>query len=223
MNVVYAGVFRLKMQLRLRPELEILRRDLNERIDRIADSIVRRERESEKMTRQLAQLQKQKVALDRQLQESLARYDSAFVESIREVEREVATLTERIKSLRQLQQMPQAISALEREAGALQGPIDGLRTAVAQERARLGTADANIAAIEAEFKRMMVAALFPGVSGSDKVVIDPRDWRPTVIHGDQAWTFWDAGSGERRRFSMCVTHWQFMLLPWTVACPSPVS
>jgi rubrerythrin len=185
-------------------ELEALRRDLNDRIDQIADSIKRREREVNHMERQLAQTQQRKADLDRQLQEELARYDSAFIESIRGIEREIATMAERIRSLRKLQRMPQAIDALEEAAGALQGRIDRLRTDANEERDRLRTADANIAAIAAEFKRVMLAIYFPGVSEDDTVVIDSRNWKPTIIHGDQEWTFWDTGSGGKKTlFNVC--------------------
>jgi hypothetical protein len=185
-------------------ELEALRRDLNDRIDQIADSISRRERELNRTKRQLRQVEQKKALLDRQLQEELARYDSAFVESIRGAEREIATYTERISSLRRLQLMPQAINDLELEAGALQGKIDRLRTSLNEERARLQSADANIAAIAAEFKRVMIAVGFPGVSQDDDVVIDPRNWKPVVIHGEQLWTFWDAGSGGKKTlFNVC--------------------
>jgi rubrerythrin len=185
-------------------ELEAVRRDLNERIDQIADSIARREGEVNRMKRQLAQAQERKALLDRRLQEELARYDSAFVESIRGAEREIATLAERIRSLRRLQQMPQAIDALEEEAGALQGRIDRLRSALADERNRLRAADANIAAIAAEFKRVLLSVSFPGVGADDEVVIDPRNWRPRVIHGAQEWTFWDTGSGGKKTlFNVC--------------------
>jgi rubrerythrin len=185
-------------------ELEALRRDLNERIDQIADSIARRERASGRIKRQLEQTGQRKAALDRQLQDELARYDSAYVESIRDVEREIATLLERIRSLRKLQQMPQAINELEEHAGALQGQIDRLRTAATEERDRLCAADANIAAIAAEFKRIMLAVSFPGVSEEDEVHIDPRNWKPTIVHGQQIWTFWDAGSGGKKTlFNVC--------------------
>jgi rubrerythrin len=185
-------------------ELEALRRDLNERIDQIGDSVVRRERVLDRMKRQLEQAEQRKAALDRQLQEELARYDSAFVESIRGVEREVATLVERIRSLRNLQQMPRAISELEERAGALQGQIDRLRTTINDERDRLCAADANIAAIAAEFKRIMLAVSFPGVSEEDDVILDPRNWKATIVHGEQVWTFWDAGSGGKKTlFNVC--------------------
>lgn len=184
--------------------MEALRRDLNERIDQITDSITRREDELGRTERQLEQAQQQKVSLDTQLQEELARYDSAFVESIRGIEGEIAKLVERIRFLQQLQQMPQAINALEREAGALQGNIDQLKTSLNEERSRLSAADENIKAIAEEFKRIMLSVFFPGVSTEDKVVIDSVNWKPTVIHGDQNWTFWDVGSGGKKTlFNVC--------------------
>ena len=70
---------------------EVLRRDLNERIDQIADSMLRRQQEMARTERYLARARNEKSVLDRRLQEELARYDSNFIESIREVEREVAT------------------------------------------------------------------------------------------------------------------------------------
>lgn len=179
-------------------EIEALRRDFNERIDQIAMSIMRREREHNRTLKLLVNAEETKKSLDIQLQEELARYDSAFVESIRTAERKIATFSERIRSLRRLEQMPQAINALEEEAGALQGRIDRLRTSMAQERERLYNADANIAAITTEFKRVMNSVSFPGVADDDQVNIDPRNWKPVVIHGDLLWSFWDAGSGGKK-------------------------
>lgn len=185
-------------------ELEVLRRDLNERIDQIADSIERRDSELARMVRQLSQLEKRKAEMDLQLQGELARYDSAFVESIRKVEREIATLTERLRSLAQLQRMPQAITDYEEQAGALQGGIDVLRSSLDEERSRLRTADAHIAEIAEEFKRVMQAVGFPGLADSDDVILDPRNWRPMVVHGEQSWSFWDTGSGGKKTlFNVC--------------------
>ena len=185
-------------------EREAMRRDLNERIEQIADSVARREDDLNRMAREREEKQRLKASRDKQLQEELALYDSAFVESIRGTDRETATLKERLAFLQRLQQMPQAINALEEEAGALQGRIDRLRTSAVEERERLCGADAKIAAIAAEFKRVMLAVSFPGVSEEDDVVIDPRNWKPVVVHRDQEWSFWDSGSGGKKTlFNVC--------------------
>jgi hypothetical protein len=50
----------------------------------------------------------------------------------------------------------------------------------------------------------MLSVSFPGVSEDDEVIIDPRNWKPTVVHGDQEWTFWDTGSGGKKTlFNVC--------------------
>ncbi|QDT53916.1 hypothetical protein Pan44_19420 [Caulifigura coniformis] len=185
-------------------ELEAMRRELNDRIDQIADSIERRERGLGRSRRQLEQLRAEKRRLDQTLQRELARYDSAFVESVRELDREIATLTERLRSLAKLQEMPRAISTLEQQAGALQGDIDNLRSAIDEERLRLRHADRNVAAIAAAFRDIMLSIGFPGVVDTDEVVIDPRNWKPVVLHQGQEWSFWDAGSGGKKTlFNVC--------------------
>jgi hypothetical protein len=185
-------------------ELEAMRRELNDRIDQIADSIERRERALERSKRQLRQLQTEKVELDDALQRELARYDSAFIESVRALDREIATLVERRRSLDKLQGMPRAINELEEQAGALQGQIDRIRSEINEERLRLRAADENIAAVAQEFKSIMLSVGFPGVSDDDEVIIDPRSWRPVILHKGQEWSFWDAGSGGKKTlFNVC--------------------
>jgi DNA repair exonuclease SbcCD ATPase subunit len=155
-------------------------------------------------TKALIRLQQKKADLDENLQHLLARYDSAYIENVRASDRVIATLTERIHSLEKLQQMPKAIQALENEAARMQADIDRLRNTANTERQKLQTADQHIIAIADEFKRIMIAVSFPGVSEDDKVIIDPRNWKPVIRHGDQEWSFWDTGSGGKKTlFNVC--------------------
>lgn len=185
-------------------DLEALRRDFNDRIDEITDSIERRDRELRRMNKHLGRLNHRKSLLDSRLQQELSRYDSAFVESIRGVEREIATLVERTSALERSQEMPNAINTIEQEASTLQGEIDKVRTQLGQERERLEHADKVIAEIGATFKQIMLSVSFPGVSEEDTIILDPRNWNPTVKHGDVEWTFFDTGSGGKKTlFNVC--------------------
>jgi rubrerythrin len=185
-------------------DAESVRRELNDRIDQIADSMSRRRQALERSERELQRAESTKRQLDRQLQEELRRYDSAFVEGIRVVDREIATLEERLRSLVQLQEMPRAISELEEQAGASQGRIDRLRSMLEEERGRLRSADGNARAIAERFKTIMLEVGFPGVSDEDDVVLDPRNWEPIVVHSRQEWGFWDTGSGGKKTlFNVC--------------------
>lgn len=185
-------------------DAEAVRRELNDRIDQIADSMNRRRQAMKRSERELQRAENAKRQLDHELQDELRRYDSAFVESIRVVDRKIATLEERLRSLVQLQEMPRAISELEEQAGASQGRIDQLRSKIEEERKRLRLADQNARAIAEKFKTIMLEVGFPGVSDEDDVVLDPRNWRPIVVHSEQEWGFWDAGSGGKKTlFNVC--------------------
>ena len=185
-------------------ELEAIRREMNDRIDQIGDSIARRTLALQRTKRQLQRVLAKKSELDQQLQHELARYDSAFIESVRFVDCEIATLEERRRTLVRLSEMPRAIGELEERAGALQGRIDRLRTSAEEERQRLRSADENARAIAERFKAIMLAVGFPGVSRDDTVELDPRNWKPSVVHGGQEWGFWDTGSGGKKTlFNVC--------------------
>ena len=56
----------------------------------------RRRQALERSERELKRVESAKRELDYQLQDELRRYDSAFIESIREVDRKIATLEERL-------------------------------------------------------------------------------------------------------------------------------
>jgi hypothetical protein len=185
-------------------ELEALRRDLNNRIDELTESIRRREEALERMARELDQTSQHKRHLDERLGSELSIYDSAFLGSVRGLDREIAALEERQISLQRLQRMPRAIDDLEEQAGALQGRIDRLRTELAEEREHLQAAEGNTTEIAERFMSIMLSVDFPGVERGDRVIIDPRNWRPVVVHGEQRWGYWDTGSGGKKTlFNVC--------------------
>jgi hypothetical protein len=87
---------------------------------------------------------------------------------------------------------------------ARQGRIDQLRSTIAEERKRLRFGDGNARAIAEEFKTIMLDVGFPGISDEDDVVLDPRNWKPIVVHSEQRWGFWDTGSGGKKTlFNVC--------------------
>lgn len=185
-------------------ETEAVRRELNDRIDQIAESIKRREEALGRSKRELKQLRAKKAALDESLQRKLAQYDSAYVESVRQRDIQIATLMERRRSLERLQAMPRAIDRFEQQAGALQGRIDNLGSSLGDERSRLRAADDKVGVVARHFKALMERIGFPGVTEGDRVIVDARTWRPSVQHDGQEWSFWDAGSGGKKTlFNVC--------------------
>ncbi len=185
-------------------EAEALRRDLNDRIDELGESLARQRRERTRHERALLRAVADKQQLDAELAAELARYDSAYVSSVRAADREIARLEERIASLERLRALPLAMDALERQAGELQGIIDSVRSRLDEETARLTAAEGRIQRIGDTFLAIMRRVGFPGIGNIDHVDLDARTWTPIVYHGEQEWTFYDAGSGGKKTlFNVC--------------------
>ena len=175
-----------------------LNRDLDARIDDLGESIARHKRELTRLKGRREAMFSRRQELDQKLAQEIERYDSAYTSNARTADSKVSQLEERMRSLDRLAQMPVAISAFENEAAALQADIDRVKAELAAEQMRLVEADNNIAAVAEMFKQVMLAVGFPGVYPQDKVRLDPRNWLPFVIHGDQEWSFADAGSGGKK-------------------------
>jgi len=181
-----------------------LNRDLDARIDDLGESIARHKRELTRLKSRREVMFRGRQELDQKFAQEVERYDSAYTSNARTADSKVSQLQERRRSLERLAQMPAAISAFENEAAALQADIDRVKAELAAEQMRLVEADNNIAAIAEAFKQVMLAVGFPGVYPQDNVHLDPRNWLPFVIHGDQEWSFADAGSGGKKTlFNVC--------------------
>ena len=188
-------------------ESELLRRDVNTRIDELDSLIAGHQRELEGEATRVESLRERKVTLDRELSRELQQYDSAYVSQIRLVDRQIAELEERQRQLRKLAELPRALEQMERESGELEGEIRNVRAAIEDERQRLKTADARIRDIERQFLTTMLDIGFPGIELGDRVEINRRNWQPRIYHGandEIGWNFEEAGSGGKQvLFNVC--------------------
>ena len=108
-------------------DVEVLRNDLNTRIDELDDLIGRHAKQSEQQRAQVARAREEKNRLDRQLTLQLEHYDSAYVSQIRAVDRTIAELEERQRQLSRLAELPKALEQMETSSGELEGRITTLR------------------------------------------------------------------------------------------------
>jgi hypothetical protein len=188
-------------------ETEVLRQDLNTRIDELEELISQHQEELEKQQARVDSFKQRKVEQDQELNRELQQYDSAYVSQIRAVDREIAELNERQRQLQKLAELPRALEQMERESGELDAETRNIRAAIDDERKRLRSADARIRDIESTFLSTMLEIGFPGIGPGDRVEINRRNWQPRVFHGTddhQGWDFDEAGSGGKRvLFNVC--------------------
>ena len=191
-------------------ETEAVRRELNDRIDQIAESIKRREEALGRSKRELEQLRVKKATLDESLQRELARYDSAYVESVRHIDAQIAMLTERRRSLERLQEMPRAIDRFEEQAGALQGRIDNLNSNLQDERSQLRVADDKVKVIAGLFKAYMRRIGFPEWHRETRLLSIRVVGVLAFSMVGRSGAFGTQEVAERRRCSTSVMRWPFM-------------
>ncbi len=188
-------------------ESEVLRQDLNARIDELEKLVEQRNRELEQQQARVQLLRERKNEQDRELSRELQQYDSAYVSQVRAVDRKIAELEERLRQLEKLAELPRALEQMERNSGELEGDVRNTRAAIEDERQLLHSADARIHDIESAFLSTMLEIGFPGIKPGDRVEISRRNWQPRVYHGsndEEGWDFSEAGSGGKQvLFNVC--------------------
>jgi len=144
--------------------VEILRNDLNTRIDELSDLIARHQKEIEVQGARVERVRDDKRRFDRQLTVQLERYDSAYVSQVRAVERTIAGLEERRRYLGRLAEMPRALEQMEEDAGAIEGRVANLRAALDEERERLSASASLVEQLQNTFLSIMLDIGFPGIT-----------------------------------------------------------
>jgi len=180
-------------------QAEVMRSDLNSRIDDLTESIKQHKLSQAKQQNEELELKRQKAQLDSDLAKELTNYDSVYLSNSREAERLVATLIERKRNLEKISKMPEAISAMEKETDQLKASIEETRREIETEKGKLTGAQERIKDIELAYMDALNNAGVPGIEDGDRVAIDPRNWIPQIVPPDgDAYNFFNAGSGGKK-------------------------
>jgi len=183
------------------PNPEFIRRDIQARIDDLTESIARHKKAKKKQEIEISQLVELKMTKDMQLQEELRNYDSAFLSQTRELDREIATLEERIRGLERISKLPEAVEKLETEANEAAVEEGRLQKEIAKERDELINAQNIVNQIEKNYLNILLKVGIPGVSAGDTVKINLQTWKPIIYPKDNpslGWNFYSAGSGGKK-------------------------
>lgn len=182
-------------------QAELVRKDLTARLDDISESIERHERALKKQERRVKKISEEKAILDERLSEELRNYDSAFLSRSREIDRQVATIRERIRGLGKISQMVKAIEKLEEEAIYIESEIGRIKWEIGEEKKTLTPAIEYVHEIERTYLGFLLTVGVPGVTEEDKVEIDIKTWKPSILPSGEknlAYDFYNAGSGGKK-------------------------
>ncbi len=188
-------------------QVEAARRDLDSRRKEIDDTINRTRRTIRTQEQSVLTVRADKQRLDVQLNEELAKYDSAFIAATREADRRTATLEERLSGLERFRKLPATIASMEREADNLVADSERLRREIQEEHAGLISTNKLVGELESEYLRLLLAVGVPGVNQGDVVRINRTTWIPDILEvgeDGQSWNFYGAGSnGKKTLLNVC--------------------
>lgn len=180
---------------------DVMRLDLDARIKELEDSIERHYKSLEEQKPLFSNLKMNKNIVDDKLNQALKEYDSKFLAQSREMERQVASLEERIRGLKRIAEMPRAVTALEKEMETFSADEERIKREIAQEEESLISTEQLIKEIEGSYLQTLLAIKLPGVNEDDQVKINRTTWIPYVLpHGKEEgkWDFFNAGSGGKK-------------------------
>lgn len=180
---------------------EIYRQDIDDRIEDLKQSVQRHKRSLQRHEGQLQETRRSRSRLEERLAELTSDYETEYAARSRSYERRIARAQERVSLLERVKGMPQAVGRIQKDADLLSAKMDEIRRFIEDEEGRLSTAEENFKAIEANYRALLLAIGFPGVSENDMVVMNRRTLIPEIwTNGDEArkWTFFDAGSGGKK-------------------------
>lgn len=186
---------------------EAFRLDLDSRIEDLDTSIQEHKKSLNRQKNLLIKLKTTKYDLDLRLANETERYESLNLSSYRDIERRIATYTERIKGYERALIIPKEIHRLEKEVSDIIEHENDIKKKIEAEKEKLTKASEYIRDIEDKFLEIMLEVGLPGVNSDDDVKINKRTWEVSVHpHGNehQKWGFSNAGSGGKKTlFQVC--------------------
>lgn len=180
---------------------EIAQKDTEARIKDIENSIDNHKKQLENTNRTLSQQIAHKKALDNELNEELKTYESSHMSQIREVDKSISMLRERVRNLLRNSALPKEIATIEKQLKYLEDEEKKLTEKIKSEALKIKKADNFVQDLEEVFAHTLKEVGVPGVGKDDKVIINTKNWAVKIAPADNEdleWGFFEAGSGGKK-------------------------
>ncbi|WP_367388090.1 hypothetical protein [Lewinella sp. LCG006] len=186
---------------------DAIRIDLDDRIRDLENSISNHERALNIEINQFQEDKKIKASLEEELQQMLFVYESKYLSNFRFLEKEAATVKEKINSQEKLKLIPLEINKLQGKIRELSLDIEELKEKIQREKENLNTADSYIKELEEIFLHFLNEVDLPGIGLNDEVHINRKTWDVSIFPNGEdylSWNFFNAGSGGKKTlFNVC--------------------
>jgi hypothetical protein len=181
--------------------------DLASRVGELTELIALQEEQYHKIERHLRELVEKKAMVDDELTRVSEDYDSAYLSSALESEKNRSALQQQLLDLKKLEALVQRIAELSKKAQTLVADEQRLRAELKDARGRAEKDTQNLDRLKILFIDCLLRAKIPGFLSDDIVEMKPPHFLPEITSagsGDLAITsFTNLGSGGKKTLFKC--------------------
>lgn len=188
-------------------EFALIERDAKLRIAELSEVVAKHDAALQELTRSRETLNHTKERIERERNETLSQYDSAYLSSILAKERERASLLQEADSLASLTRLPQMVEQQRERLSDIAAREQRLRDEWRAARDAAEEDATNLDHLKDYFLDCLVQAGVPGIASSDQVEIPTSSFFPVIRSpdpGDQTITsFATLSSGGKKTLFKC--------------------
>jgi hypothetical protein len=188
-------------------QLEISSKDTQARINELKEMNQKQESQIKIQIRELNQLEEEKERIDKELNEVMTHYDSAFLSSILDLEHTKIELEQKIIELKRFKSLFNKIKELQKKAIELAVEEKSLKKDLELEREKAEKDKSNIERLQDLFLDCLERVKFPGLSIRDVVQIRSPYFLPEIYSPDTEGlintSFSNMGSGGKKTLFKC--------------------
>jgi ABC-type transporter Mla subunit MlaD len=188
-------------------EVALVERDTRARIAELTDIVAKHDERLFSLKRDRDGLVATKARMERERNEALARYDTAYLSTMLTTERERAALLQEAENPAGLRRLPHMLDEQRAELTEIAGQEQRLRTGLREARAAAESDETNLRHLKNIFLDCLVRAGVPGITVEDRVEIPTPSFFPEVYGPDPdekaVSTFGTLSSGGKKTLFKC--------------------
>jgi hypothetical protein len=188
-------------------EIAVLERDAKARVAELTDVLARHQLSLERSQRERERLAAEKLRVERERNEALRHFDSAYLSTMLAREHQRAALLQEVADLERLSRLPQALNVQRERLEKLNGRASTLNAELRAARDLAERDSTNLDRLKGFFLDCLLRAGVPGISDQDRVEIRTPGFVPEV-YGPEAveatvTSFTNLSSGGKKTLFKC--------------------
>lgn len=165
-------------------ENALVERDAKARVAELADILARHTASLERLQREREELIVRKDRVERERNEALRQYDTAYLSTMLAKERERAALLQQIEGLGSLMRLPRLVESQRERLAEVEAKERRLRSELKDARAEAESETAGIEQLKEFFLDCLVRSGIPGIDRADRVELPLPSFFPEVYGPD---------------------------------------